>query len=394
MTSRQRWILATALVAQAFGVGLTHGIFPVLLEPIEASFSAPRTVVAGGQVLLMLALTVSSLATGFLFDRGHARGVMWAGAALLASGLALAAIAPNLATLAVAALLMGMAVPSIGPLSGATLVTRFFAEERGRALGWVGMGPPLGAGLLAAAAAYLIEASDWRTALLVFSGVVLLVLGPLVYLSVPARFEARLAAAPAPPMSALLRSRVFWTTAAMFALGAGIATGWTAHFVAYLRGQGLDAAERAGLLSAQFWMAVPASFVFGLLGDRFRPARMLFMILLGQGLVLLVFSGLIVPTPLPRTLVFSLGSLSGLLSGGLVPLFLLLLGQRVDPSSFSRAIGVSNLLMLPCLAGSILLSAYCFERQGNYQWALVVLAAGHVVAMLCLALSNRAGEKR
>jgi predicted MFS family arabinose efflux permease len=393
MTSRQRWILVTALVSQAFGVGLTHGIFPVLLEPIEESFSAPRTLVSAGAVLLMLALTLSSLATGLLFDRGHARRVMWAGAALLSAGLALAAIAPNLAVLGIAAVLMGMAVPSIGPLSGATLVTRFFAEERGRALGWIGMGPPLGAGLLAALAAYLIAASDWRTTLLVFSGLVLLVLGPLVFIAIPVRFEARAQAAPAPAMSAVLRSGVFWGTAAMFALAAGIATGWTTHFVAYLRGQGLDTAERAGLLSAQFWMAVPASFAFGLLGDRFRPARMLYVILAGQGLVLLLYSGLIVEAPLPHALVIALGCASGLLSGGLVPLFLLLLGRRVDPSSFSRALGLSNLLMLPVLAGSVLLSAYCFERQGSYQSALVALAAAHVAAIVCLALSNRGGVK-
>ena len=69
MNSRQRWIVAAALVTQAFAVGLTHGIYPVFLEPLEAAFDAPRTLVAGGQVLMMLSLTASSLATGLLFDQ-------------------------------------------------------------------------------------------------------------------------------------------------------------------------------------------------------------------------------------------------------------------------------------------------------------------------------------
>ncbi|MEZ4281768.1 MAG: MFS transporter [Myxococcota bacterium] len=385
--------MAAALVTQAFAVGLTHGIYPVFLEPLEAAFDAPRTLVAGGQVLMMLSLTASSLATGLLFDRGHARRVMWGGAGLLASALVLAATASNLWILAGAAILMGLSVPSLGPLSGATLVTRSFAEERGRALGWIGMGPPLGAGAFAALAAYLIVRSDWRTTLLLFAGAVVLVLVPLIGFAVPARFEAPRDlgpsdGAPAVPDGSLGRP-VFWLTAGMFALAAGIATGWTVHFVAFLGGQGLDEAQRAGLLSAQFWLAAPAAFVFGALGDRLRPERMLVGILAGQGVVLLLYSGTLVPAPLPHSLLFVLAIVSGLISGGLIPLFILLLGRRVAPAAFSRALGLANVLMLPALAASVLVSAYCFERQGSYQWALILLAAGQVAAIACLLASNR-----
>lgn len=384
--------MAAALVTQAFAVGLTHGIYPVFLEPLEAAFDAPRTLVAGGQVLMMLSLTASSLGTGLLFDRGHARRVMWGGAGVLASALVLAATASNLWVLAGSAILMGLSVPSLGPLSGATLVTRSFAEERGRALGWIGMGPPLGAGAFAALAAYLIVRSDWRTTLLQFAGAVVLVLVPLIGFAVPARFEAPGDLRPsggAPAPDASLRRPVFWLTAGMFALAAGIATGWTVHFVAFLGGQGLDEAQRAGLLSAQFWLAAPAAFVFGALGDRLRPERMLVGILAGQGVVLLLYSGALVPAPLPHALLFVLAIVSGLISGGLIPLFILLLGRRVAPAAFSRALGLANVLMLPALATAVLVSAYCFERQGSYQWALILLAAGQLAAIACLLASNR-----
>ncbi len=393
MSSRQRWIVAAALVTQAFAVGLTHGIYPVFLEPLEAEFDAPRTLVAGGQVLMMLSLTASSLATGLLFDRGHARRLMWAGASLLALALLLAATASSLWMLAGAAILMGLSVPSIGPLAGATLVTRAFAQERGRALGWIGMGPPLGAGAFAALAAYLMARSDWRTTLLLFAGAVLLVLWPLIWIGVPARFEAprpvEAGDRSKPQPDGSLRRPVFWLTAGMFALAAGISSGWTVHLVAFLGGQGLDEAERAGLLSAQFWLAAPAAFVFGALGDRFRPERLLVGILAGQGVVLLIYSGVLVPAPLPHALVFALAIFSGLISGGLIPLFILLLGRRVAAAAFSRALGLSNVLMLPALATAVLASAYCFERQGSYQWALVLLAVGQGAAIVCLLASNR-----
>ena len=410
MTSRQRWILLTGLVTQAVAVGLTHGIFPVFLEPIEAAFDAKRTLVAAGPVVMMLALTGSSLVTGHLFDRGYARRIMLSGATLLALALALAATSTNLWLLAGAAVLMGISVPSIGPLSGATLVTRYFAEERGRALGWIGMGPPLGAGVFAGLAAYMLARTDWRTTLLAFAGVVILLLWPLIWFVVPARFESRGAvntqetretkATTATTQAAKgltgspFRTPVFWWTAGMFALAAGISTGWTVHFVAYLGGQGFDDGERAALLSAQFWMAAPASVVFGALGDRFRPTRLLYGILAGQALILFLFSGSLIPAPLPHALVLALGILSGLISGGLVPLFLLLLGRRIDGAAFSRALGLSNVLMLPAVAGAVLFSAYCFESQGSYQWALVGLAAGYLVALASLVASNRSGASR
>lgn len=405
MDARRRSILLAALVSQAFAVGLTHGIFPVFLQPIEAAFDAPRTTVAAGQVVMMLALTSSGLLTGHLFDRGHARRVMLGGAVLLAVALVAAAGSSSLWTLAGSAALMGMSVPSIGPLSGATLVTRFFREERGRALGWIGMGPPLGAGLFAGIAGLLLARTDWRTTLVAFAAGDALVLCPLIWLAVPARFEAerpvarasaadraRGASPPASPRKASpFRQRVFWLTAGMFALAAGISTGWTAHFVAFLASQGLAEAESAALLSAQFWMAVPASFVFGALGDRFGPSRLLFVILALQGLILFLFSRSLGSEALPHAVLAGLGVLSGLVSGGLIPLFLLLLGRRVDPTVFSRALGVSNLLMLPALAGAALVAADGFERQGHYGGALVILAAGHLLAIALLVASNRGG---
>jgi len=44
MTSHQRSILAVAMLTQGVSIGLSFGIFPILLEPLEEAFDAPRTV--------------------------------------------------------------------------------------------------------------------------------------------------------------------------------------------------------------------------------------------------------------------------------------------------------------------------------------------------------------
>jgi len=61
MTPAQRSILAVAMVSQGIAVGQTIGILPILLEPLESTFATPRTTVAAGQILIMLALTFSSI---------------------------------------------------------------------------------------------------------------------------------------------------------------------------------------------------------------------------------------------------------------------------------------------------------------------------------------------
>ena len=107
MTAQQRSILAVAMISQGVAVGLTMGILPVFLEPLEAAFEAKRTVIAAGQILIMLALTIGSLVTGAALDRGHARSVMLIGAGLMVSAMVVASLATNLVVLGLAALMAG-----------------------------------------------------------------------------------------------------------------------------------------------------------------------------------------------------------------------------------------------------------------------------------------------
>ena len=93
--------------------------------------------------------------------------------------------------------------------------------------------------------------------------------------------------------------------------------------------------------------------------------------------------------PLPHVVLAGLSVAAGLIGGGLVPLFLLVLGGRVAGTAFGRALSVANLLMLPALAASAFVAAHGFERDGDYRGALRWLAAGHVVAIACLLGANR-----
>ena len=395
MTSSQRSILAAALLTQGIAVGLTYGILPVFLEPLEAAFDAPRTQISAGQILMMLALTIGSMTTGVLLDRGHVRSVMLGGSGLLVAALVVASLAPNLWVLGLAAILAGLSVPSIGPLTAASLITRSFADERGRALGLMSMGPPLGAGLFAGLAGWLLLSFDWRETYRIFAVVAVIGLIPVIWLVVPARFEIESAspgaggAAPAPSrgMGAVLRMPVFWWSALIFALATGIFSGWTVHVAAFLRGLGIDEAGSSSLLAVQYWMGVPGALVFGMLADRVSLTT-LFVGMLGTGAA--IFAGFSVgPSPL---VVSVMCVVAGFAFGGVVPLYMMLLGARMGPDALGRAMGLSNLVMLPIMAGAVLLAASNFEADGGYGLATLVFSIGLLASIGCLFLSNRSAH--
>lgn len=394
MTPSQRSILAVALLTQGIAVGLTYGILPIFLEPLEVAFEAPRTLISAGQILMMLALTVGSMTTGVLLDRGHVRSVMLGGSGLLVSALVVASLAPNLWLLGVAAILAGLAVPSIGPLTAASLITRSFDRERGRALGLMSMGPPLGAGLFAALAGWLLLSFDYRETYRLFAGIAVLGLVPAILLFVPARFEVEAspsvaAAAPSGGMTAVLRMPVFWWSAMIFALSTGIFSGWTVHVAAFLRGLGLDDAQSSSLLAVQYWMGVPGALAFGMLSDRVSLTT-LFVGMLGTGAA--IFAGFSFgPSPL---VVSVMCVVAGFAFGGVIPLYMMLLGARMGPDALGRAMGLSNLVMLPIMAGSVLLAASNYEAEGSYGLATFVFSIGLLASIGCLFISNRSARPR
>lgn len=419
MTHAQRSILLVAMSCQGIAVGQTIGLLPILLEPLESAFQAPRTTIAAGQILIMLALTFSSILTGVLLDRGGVRRVMLTGAACLVVAQLLASFATSLPLLGLAALLAGAAVPSIGPLTAGKLVTHYFDEGRGRAMGLMSIGPPLGSGVFAALAGWLLGEMDWAQSLRVLAAIAALGLFPMILRVVPRRFEdvppehrglaasvteeaatrapsiaigeagggVTPAPARAPSMLDVFRSPAFLWAGSMFALVTGISSAWTVHAAAYLGGFGLDEAARSNVMALQFWMGVPGSVVCGALAERIGVTRLLGLVLAAATLCYVGFA-----MATSAAAVTMLAGFGGFAVGGVLPLYLMLLGLRVGPDALGRSIGLSNLMMLPVMSVAVLFAAAVFEAQASYAPVLWVFAVGLFGSLICLLGGRSSGE--
>jgi predicted MFS family arabinose efflux permease len=131
-------------------------------------------------------------------------------------------------------------------------------------------------------------------------------------------------------------------------------------------------------------MGVPGALVFGILADRV-PLVTLFIAMLGfEAVAFAAYATGI--SPLGAAI---LGVSFGFMSGGLIPLYMILLGRRLEPQILGRAMGMSNLIMLPVMAIAAIVAASVYESQGNYERAAMIFAIGMLAAIGMLLLSNR-----
>lgn len=391
MDTRGRRYVAVALTTQAVAVGTTLGSFSLFVQPLEEAFGAARWHISLAPALIVLALAVGGMSLGPLLDRGAIRPVMLGGASLLSLSLLAASQATSLAVLALCCFTAGLAVPALGPMGGSTLVGRVFVEERGRALGIVNMGAPVGSFVFAALAGLVLEFLHWHGTLVLFGVLAAAIPIPLVLLFIPRHVDAaahdRLEADAGWTMVRLVRTPVFLLLAVAFAVGMGVAAGWSSQVAVFLYEHGLSLRAAAAVVALAGGLAIVGTLGVGILSDRIR-GEVLLVCLLGIELVaclVFVWSARV-------ELVVATVVLFGMTTGGFIPVYTMVLARRFGPASIGRGMGLTNLFMLPMSAASGPTAAAVFDATGSYDLALIAFAGVFALAMLGLrGVSKTAG---
>jgi MFS family permease len=223
----------------------------VLIGPVSASMGVSSTTLLGGYSWSLLIAGLCSPRIGSLIDRAGGRGVLASGAVVMSAGLALMAALPTLPGwyLAWTVIGVGMALglydaafATIGRLLGsqsrpcivgATLMAGFAST-----VGW-----PMGA--------WLIQLSGWRTALMIYVAIQMLVNLPLILTLIP---RAPPLPPPAPGAAVAHAGGFapgmrlgFWLLAIFFSVRQGISVVVSVHVLTLLHGIGLTAAAAVGV---------------------------------------------------------------------------------------------------------------------------------------------------
>src|SRR5262245_30718376 len=391
------WVVAVAFLAQFAALGFSIIILPLFAQPIVDEFSISMTEFNSVMVPFNIVMTLSGPVVGPMLDRRSIRAIMAGGALLLASSLFLMSLAETPLHLG---LILGigpaLCVTLLGPLPAMTVVTRWFEQQRGRAMGIVSLGPSIAGLLLTQLCGALIEQVGWRMTLRWFSaGVFLLV--PLIWAVIrnrpedigqvpdgdPARAPqaAHASGPPAWSMRSLASSQAFWVLALGFGILFAFLGAWQTNVGKFTYDLGYGMQEAVWMLQAGALLGIPGPIVFGLLADRRDPRTLTWI----AALLLIVAFAVFRAHPDLAILLGASGLVGGA-AGGVTPLYAALLARTFGPASFGTAMGNAGAVMMPFTAAAALLRGYLRDASGSYDSGLLAAIAGFAIGSAVLAL--------
>lgn len=385
-----RWlVVAFTMLMQAVSYGILVYSFALFVMPWSAAFEAERTSVMMTVFVLQIGMGVISPFAGRMLDLYPSRWLITGGGLLLAACLLLVSLASSLWQITlIYALLLPIAITLTGPIAAQTIITKWFAQKRGLAIGVSAVGTSVGGFLVPILTSALLLDMDWRSVLHYLAVLALFLVCPLAWLilrrTAPAESMAEAgnsepdasAASPRPievekswTTREILSTRNFWLPVlAMLPLNMAF-SGVQFNLAAYAQDLGNSVAQAAWLISLMSLAMIAGKLFFGFMADRVEHRNLFWLAAGFMCLNLILLQGG------PSYFVLALCSIAmGLAVGGLLPLIGMIYGQRFGIRSFGRVVGLVTMILTiggfgPLIAGAV------FDATGNYDAAFILFLA-------------------
>ena len=279
-------VVLASMIALAFGPSTVAVMnFGLFIRPLEAAFRWPRTDVALATTIVSYMIVVISPLQGYLIDRFGARRVILPSIPAFALGIGALYLMPAVHWIYYAAWVI---IPFLGvglfPLAYLKVVSTWFRDRLGLALGIANSGIGIGGAIIPIFAGGVIAAYGWRGAYLGLAVIVLFVTWPIAWLCIREKpFEARGAAAASQPgmeYREAARTAEFRLMALAFFLLGVINTALIVHQVPLLIDAGVTP-QRAALVQT----------VYGLSSLVGRLLTGILLDLIAAPLVMMIFAG-------------------------------------------------------------------------------------------------------
>lgn len=393
-------VVALCFLSLNFSVGIVFAAFGPLVKSIAAEYDASRALASGVLSGASLVMGLLAPSVGKALQKFSARNLMVGGCSLVSLGFVLAAFAPNIYVLyAIYGLLIGAGFIAMGIVTCSTLVTRWFNEKRGLALGIINLFP--GMAIFPALVTYTVDNHGLVNALLL-NAALMACLIPLFLLikDYPAKLGlSPLGGDPAPaatPQQAqpvaetkLMSRPAFWFLSLGIALITGVANLLTVHYTPMLQDAQVPGGSiRTVQIVYGAALALCAPF-YGAIIDRVGPFRML---LVGTVIMLAGWIGLAI-SPVSFMSFLLLLSLIALSNGGIVTLHTSSAARLFSAGEFSRSMGLGYFVKMPLLLAGPPLGGYVYDRTGSYQLAILggIVAIGLALALFAVLYATTRG---
>jgi len=391
--------VAVATVSLAVSNGLSIGGLPPFYKPLREEFVASgaiaaahaETFIANSANITFLLSGVFSLVGGWLALRFPLKNLMVVGCVLLGCGLVLHSQGETANSIYIARALMGASLGFIGVAPCVVLVSRWFEQGRGTALGITLVGTSLGGALIPLIASPLIAHYGWRNAMAALSGLVWLALLPAVLifvreLEVQAADSSKGPTAQGSSWGNALRTPIFWALAACSALVFYPIFATSQQFILYLQTPkiGVSAETAAFAQSALFAISIGGKFLAGFASDKLGAVRVMTFcagLLFAASLVLF---NLTAATALVFLLPFALGY------GGTFVLIQRQASELFGRADAGRILGTITLIEVIGAAIGGKITGYLADLHGgDYTvafYGVTIASAGAFIAAVAVAL--------
>ena len=398
------WVVLAAFLNLFFAVGIIFYGFPVLYPAFVESLGFTRTQVTQGFLLGFLTAGLpSGFLAGALIDRIGARWVILSGVGLIGFSLMLMGMMTRLWHYELLCVFEVLGYVLAGPIANQVLISHWFEERRGRAMGYA----YLGLGLGGVAAPILINSLSrslgWRHALLIVGLLVLLVLAPVgiwVTRSHPGEMGltpdgqrkvgfAQTKPASASPVLALgsaVRSLNFWLILGGSTLVIGAIGSVIQHFILFLRDHGYSPGSAARFSTMLLASSLLGRVTVGYVADRFskKNTMALFYALIGASILLLGSSSPLVFVVFAVVFGFSMGA-----DYMLIPL---VTAECFGTSSLGKLLALIIMGYSLGQWGAPWVAGRIFDARHSYDLAWHIMAAAGLIGAAAIYKVRSAGS--
>lgn len=383
------WYVATGFLTLLFGTTMVSVLFNVLEAPMTDELGWDRSVITNGLSLETVMVGISIVVLGFLIDRFGPRIPSVIMSLAFGGGLMLMAFVPNSVFMFyVLCAVIGAGAGAVNPVAHSTVVSAWFSDRRGLALGILMAGLGACGVVVPYIANWILEWGGWRTTFFVL-GAIATVIPVCVYglvTRMPAQHDAERKAAREQGRTAgesLLtiarKYRQFWLLSIAIFLVSSATFGLMGQVIPMTTDKGIDQGVAVSVLAVLNLTSVLARLFVGYLLDRVYAPLLSIMIfaLCGVGVYFLIDSNTV-------GLIFIGAALVGLGLGAEGDVAAYMVSRYFPQHSYGRVLGFIYFLYAQGSAFGIFVLGQIYGVMGSYQAGMLPIIGMVVVAIICL----------
>jgi len=386
-------VVGGSFVSQAFVIGFFTYAVSLLTQPVQESFNVSVEMVMYSLTFGTFLGLVATPITGILIDRISVRRIFVAGILVFALGLWLLA---KTATIFQYIVIFGVTMALVNALAGtmisSAVVSRWFTNNRGKALGVAATGTSVGGVVVPGLMTYWLPDYGWRGSLECLAAVLLIVVVPVVFWCIRSwpegtKNDEAVAEHPAAPSSAaepltskdILANANFWWLSTSLGLLFSTYTAILSNLTPYAAQLGRDNDVASVLIMVVAISGLVGKLLFGAAADIMSHKLALWMaqLLLALGYALLAIA--------PDYWLVVLACMSiGLAAGGMLPVWGMLTAEIFGLTSYGRAFGLMGPMIIIFVMVGFPLTGRLYDITGSFALCLWIYAGLMVVAAALL----------